>query len=1587
MTDANYVRSYGKPVMMGHNLYFGNDSRYINTSGDAVLNSINNATDITTNNLNVANNLHATHFDLQTVAQLGGSFYVSPTVKFPNSGTTLGVTKSGTTLTLTITDSSITSTTMAGIVWSANSRVKVSGTINGVVTGTMDGTVSSINTSSHVLTLSVSGENSGSVAAGTYSASQFSDLSVMVYQRRVVDGSTNNDYRVGIWMNCYDIANSSATIRVYGGTSSAPNVLLGNLTNAGLGTVNGITPSGWGLYAQNAFLWGAVVSTEGQIGGFTIGENTLSNGTFASSGGVFMSTGYTATSSQKIGGSAGSLTWAYTAGNTFGVTTAGAIYATSGKIGGFSIDSNSFNAGGSYGTSGSVLVCTGTAGKASIAGSGSIDGWAFTAGSKYGVTNMGVVYGSDVHLTGEITATSGTIGGASITNGVLKIAAANITGTLTASQIGAGAVTADKLAASAITVGGRNLVRGSRTMVIGTGNHATGTFRGSGSNGTMETVTYTDTETPVAGVTNGIKITCTTASNYYGFAQDGAKIKAGTVTYSIWLKASEACDVKIQPWWSNTSGVAESFGETVSVTTSWARYTLTGTLSYDHPEGLSISYIYMMNSKVGLILYTCAPMMEYGNFPSDWSPSPDEIGGFTIDPTSIHTSNVAVTSNADNSIALSSSDFTRTINGTSRAGLRFAMGDKFGVTGDGAIYASSADITGVITANTGYIGGTSGWTIASQQLSNGSLAASNSMVLATKDLGSNTSIAGRAGSDWRFAIDSNFGITKTGAVYASTLVIGPSNGYHATIADSAFKVYNNTTLLSSFGTTTQIGASTANNFKITTTGIQMNALVSGSTPIEVFYVGVDSRTANAGTESNPDATETTTLPYYILGESGYTSTVKPGAYSFAVGKQAKASGSSSIAMGFGSVASKTSAISIGPSNATGVGSIAIGTSTSSAYYSYAIGNQCQSTSDHAFSLGFASIASATSSYAFGYRAKTTSSYTTALGKYNDPGNYALMVGKGTSNEARSNALTLDWNGNLWIAGGMAPSRVATGSDATVGNLDPLTSALIGSAASNKSFGLPAAAIKIEYSTNGGSTWTDYGATDAEKKNLFSETRGTSFYLGKATAKASNNVNNRLRVTIEPTDRYVTFHGIYVWWSTQGNTCVMDLERSTIGSKDTFTTVFTGQSLSGWSGNNIRYFPQGTFGGGSTQTSNNYKYRITFRMTAINSNYPSAIVNDIRFIGSNVWTSPNYMVEKNRLYTWDNNLNVTFPASVSASTFSGQIFAPGQNIVLGTTSSSSNNSGMLAWAYGNGTEKMSIWAPENITETTAPYIRMRNSSGTILYNGTLVLADGTGASGSWGISITGSSASCTGNAANVTGTVAVDHGGTGATSFTANSVIMSGSSTTAALTTRSITNNTSASTITASTNIITANTLAYWNGAYSGTTSRLAYCNQGAFGTMATKSASDYAALTGAAFTGDVTIGGKTVPTYSYAASNVAGSGNTKITLSGGAGTIQAHRIGNALIISVNMTSFTLSSTYTWTNIATISLSDLGITTAVDANTDFAFISGGGPAYSDQRAVLSTTGASAGATTLTLRTQVQAAVSAKYFIGSIVCHIN
>lgn len=86
---------------------------------------------------------------------------------------------------------------------------------------------------------------------------------------------------------------------------------------------------------------------------------------------------------------------------------------------------------------------------------------------------------------------------------------------------------------------------------------------------------------------------------------------------------------------------------------------------------------------------------------------------------------------------------------------------------------------------------------------------------------------------------------------------------------------------------------------------------------------------------------------------------------------------------------------------------------------------------------------------------------------------------------------------------------------------------------------------------------------------------------------------------------------------------------------------------------------------------------------------------------------------------------------------------------------------------------------------------------------------------------------------------------------------------------------------------TINTLAYWNGAFNGTSSNLAYCAKGAFGSIVTKNAGDYAAaehthyyagsssVGGAATSANklnTNAGSSTIPTYFYNGVPVACTG-------------------------------------------------------------------------------------------------------------------
>ena len=114
------------------------------------------------------------------------------------------------------------------------------------------------------------------------------------------------------------------------------------------------------------------------------------------------------------------------------------------------------------------------------------------------------------------------------------------------------------------------------------------------------------------------------------------------------------------------------------------------------------------------------------------------IGAFSIDTNSIY-SGTKDSGTASGDVTLrGSGTFTRSIGGTSRGSLKFAIGSKFGVAQDGTVYASALTLTGgsitlgsafsvtsngVVTATSGTIGG---WTIDSDSISSHKTVSGNS---------------------------------------------------------------------------------------------------------------------------------------------------------------------------------------------------------------------------------------------------------------------------------------------------------------------------------------------------------------------------------------------------------------------------------------------------------------------------------------------------------------------------------------------------------------------------------------------------------------------------------------------------------------------------------------------------------------------------------------------------------------------------------------------------------------------------------------------------------------------------------------------
>ena len=174
-----------------------------------------------------------------------------------------------------------------------------------------------------------------------------------------------------------------------------------------------------------------------------------------------------------------------------------------------------------------------------------------------------------------------------------------------------------------------------------------------------------------------------------------------------------------------------------------------------------------------------------------------------------------------------------------------------------------------------------------------------------------------------------------------------------------------------------------------------------------------------------DDTQATGNYAFVAGEQSVAS----GAYSHAVGRKTTASGICAHAEGYQTIASGSQG-----SHAEGYKSKATDAAA------HAEGNSTEASSDCAHAEGFATVASGDSAHAegeesvaSGYVSHAEGEGTIAnhlaqhvFGRYNvadasaadqdEVGTHIEIVGKGTKDSLRSNARTLDWSGNEWVAG-------------------------------------------------------------------------------------------------------------------------------------------------------------------------------------------------------------------------------------------------------------------------------------------------------------------------------------------------------------------------------------------------------------------------------------------------------------------------------------------------------------------------------------------------------------------------------------------
>ena len=339
----------------------------------------------------------------------------------------------------------------------------------------------------------------------------------------------------------------------------------------------------------------------------------------------------------------------------------------------------------------------------------------------------------------------------------------------------------------------------------------------------------------------------------------------------------------------------------------------------------------------------------------------------------------------------------------------------------------------------------------------------------------------------------------------------------------------------------------------------------------------------------------------------------------------------------------------------------------------------------------------------GGSAKTADKLTTAR---------TIAIGTGVT----STATSFDGSANITIpVTGIKEAYLTWGGKDFTQSYSPLDAALEPRLGANRLEMCPGSGIKIERTTDGGTTWTEVSTSsisNAQRSTLFSSSSGYSVPVS-ATSTAgmgTDAAKYMMRITLDTSvaNVYTSLLKFILNISTNGcANCYVKLRIRTAANvtagNDTWLTwdktnkawssspteANTKCPIGGWSGYNVINVAAFTTYGNNTSQYRNVQF--IFGCSKNDSTSSGLSIINIQGYGGVAWNAPSNMARTGHLYSWNGTGAATFPSSVTATNFTGKI---NTMTITGTTSGSYDLNTFL-------TEHPTIPTSTDTTSTASP----------------------------------------------------------------------------------------------------------------------------------------------------------------------------------------------------------------------------------------------------------------------------------------------